>query len=57
MNTEEPMRSDSLLMFGQSQIEKLKDIPFDTAILYTFPWQEFQFSFENLQVADGFSFV
>ena len=51
------MRSDLLLMLGQSQTEKLKNILFDTAILYAVPLQEFQFSFENLQVSYGFSFV
>jgi len=30
---EEPMRSDPLFMLGQSQTEKLKNIPFNTAIL------------------------
>jgi hypothetical protein len=44
-------------MLEQSQTEKLKNIPFDTAILYAVPLQEFQFSFENPHVADGFSFA
>jgi hypothetical protein len=57
MKMEGSVRLDPLFLLEQSHTEKLKNIPSDAAILHAIPLQEFQFSFENLQVFYGFSFV